>query len=701
MIALFHKEARQVLIAHAVISVLYCAVVIALAPHGWMLLPQEDFAETYFVAALAALVHGLLIGIGTFGLESWGRTEAYLIHRCVTPVRAFLAKTAIGLLSLALVLLLPIACYGVWYLVLFPSIEGASAWGLWHLAAATTAGAPALAIAVFAARLRKTWFKRWLLALLGVCTLILVVRWAAGPIGSEVLPSALRFATMQLAFAAALLGMGCALFRQSDDVHRPWRGWVAVLAAATSLALFWTPYAVGIGTLQGHLRSALFRSYPLIYEDTSGELLRVVRDAHHGYWRVDEQALRLTSEPMNDSPGLGAEFIQLFSAAYTPLTRIRPPMVDLGRRNHVGPFEFEGPFFNSFNWFQRAGEVRWSQAWVDLGRARIASLEEWDDGRSRLEWFDRRADDRPFSPSTVLVFPLGRNPDFGNDLALSGVLLADRSDGTLWGFERRGAEIELRPVELPGGDRLERIERLHSRFSLRVGLYEPFNKSSGLLFVGQRERYAWTRDGFVAESTGDAFEDALDDTAPESEASMVQVWRLEPSDADGLAFHLDVVDAKTGEVALAHDYQPRTVKQRALAASALVLSFARPPVGELTSFVGRPYEEREVFRRSGQLADPFVGNGVRAWLLLAVVGLGIALAVSTWRWIGSRPDDRGVRWFWTIAVAALGLPAWVLCRVLEPSRHVLTLRLSGSGGRSDPIVRTPRQAPREAVSVHA
>jgi hypothetical protein len=71
--------------------------------------------------------------------------------------------------------------------------------------------------------------------------------------------------------------------------------------------------------------------------------------------------------------------------------------------------------------------------------------------------------------------------------------------------------------------------------------------------------------------------------------------------------------------------------------------------------------------------------------------LGIALAVSTWRWIGAAAEDRAVRWFWALAVAALGLPVWVLCRAIEPSRRTLSLRLPGNAGIVEPLLVTPRR----------
>jgi hypothetical protein len=159
-----------------------------------------------------------------------------------------------------------------------------------------------------------------------------------------------------------------------------------------------------------------------------------------------------------------------------------------------------------------------------------------------------------------------------------------------------------------------------------------------------------------------------------------------------VSFHLDVIDVKTGEVAVAHDYGPRSGWQRAMAASAVALSLARPAIGSLWSFVGKPYDERDVIRRAGMLRDPFVGNGARPWLVLAVVALGIALAINTWRWIGAAAEDRTLRWFWTIAVALLGLPAWVLCRALEPSRRLIAARMPASGERSAPVVQTLRSA---------
>ena len=195
MLALFRKDARQVLIAHAILAVLYSALLIALAPDGWLFLPEARPGDLYFGAALVAMLHGVLIGMGMFGLESWARTEAYLLHRGVDAARVFWSKALTGVLALVLVMLVPIAVYGAWHLALFPKIEGARATNLFHLAAAVSACVPALAIGAFAARMRKAWLVRWLYALLGLCTLVLAMRWTASPLGNEILPSAGRFAT--------------------------------------------------------------------------------------------------------------------------------------------------------------------------------------------------------------------------------------------------------------------------------------------------------------------------------------------------------------------------------------------------------------------------------------------------------------------------------------------------------------------------
>jgi hypothetical protein len=700
MVALFRKEARQVLIAHAFIAVLYTAALLALASDSrWLLVPQEQAAETYFAATLIALVQGLLIGLGIFGLESWGRTEPYLLHRGMRASQVYGAKVAAGLVSMALVTFVPIATYALWQLVLFPTIEGARATGLLHLAAGTTAGAPAIAIGVIVARLRKSWFARWLLALLGGCTLLLFLRWAARPIGAEVLPSAARFAAIQVLLAALLLAVGSALFRSGDDVHRPWRGRAALLAAAVALALFWMPYAVGIGEIQSRLRSEIFEGYPDLLEQPGRKLLRVVSDEDYKYWEVDAQERRTSDEPLEDYRGLGFDpgsYLNLFDARGTPLTW-NQPWGDLTQRVRAArPFQFEGPVFNSYTWFR---PDEWSTAWIFLADSRIAVQEKVAGRRDRLRWFDQRGDGERFSEETVIAFARGANPHYGTSLSLPGIVLADLSDRTLWGFERSGDEIQLSAVALPQGDTLERIERLHSFFRLRVGLYEPLHTSDGLIFVGQRDRYILTHDGFLAQSAGKPFEEALARGVLESEAAEVQAWRLEPSRINGLAFHLDVVDVRTGEVALAHDFEPRTARQRMLATTALALSLARPPLGEVVSFAARPYDERVVSRNTGPLLDPFVGNGARPWLALAVVALGLALAVSTWRWIGGRPEDRAVRWLWAIAVAALGLPAWVLCRVVEPSRRVIALRAPASGDRPTPLVRTARLAARETAAL--
>jgi hypothetical protein len=685
MLALFRKEARQVLIAHAILAVLYSALFIALAPDGWLFLPEARPEEIYFGAALVAMLHGVLIGMGVFGLESWARTEAYVLHRGVGPAQIFWTKALAGLLALALVLFVPIAVYGTWHLALFPTIEGARATSLFHLAAAASASVPALAIGAFAARMRKAWLVRWLYALLGLSTLVLTMRWTAVPLGAEILLSAGRFAASQIAIAAFLLAVGGAMFRAGDDVHRPWRGRAGLLAAGVSLALFWTPYAVGISELQVGLTMALFERSPTIVERPGGELVRVQRDDDDfEFWSVDANERRTSVEPLEDYRGWGTRLesnLDLFAPLRTPIALDEPlSRFEPGR---AGAFDFDGRAVKDSLGLPLPG-VRYETIYTFLRSPRFAvHTPVLRSARSRLEWIDVLPDGSAIPERGQVRIPLRGHGVTGS------ALLVDLDRLGMWRFPLDGSSRALEPIGLPDDDTLVGFERIEPVFRARVGLYERFGTSDDFALVGRQDRYLWTADGFVAESDAARFRGALAGVL-ESGVPSAQAWRLEPSGIDGVSFHLAVIDVKTGEVVLEHDYVPRSGRQRGMAAGAVALSLARPAIGSLWSFVGHPYDEREVIRRAGMLRDPYVANGVRPWLALAIVALGIVLAVSTWRWIGHAAEDRAARWFWTIAVALLGLPAWVLCRVLETSRRVVALRMPKSGERSEPMLQTPR-----------
>lgn len=153
--------------------------------------------------------------------------------------------------------------------------------------------------------------------------------------------------------------------------------------------------------------------------------------------------------------------------------------------------------------------------------------------------------------------------------------------------------------------------------------------------------------------------------APEDEP-----WaRVRQVDADVFEFTL-VGDGREGGPAFTHRFEPRTFKERSLAALAMAFSALRPPLLQtVATGLPEPLEQR-AHAKWQWLCDPLVAGGRRWWL----VGAAWLLAAVSARWVRRRLRRFGagadaVR-FWTIATVLLGPVGAYACFLCElPRRH--------------------------------
>lgn len=153
--------------------------------------------------------------------------------------------------------------------------------------------------------------------------------------------------------------------------------------------------------------------------------------------------------------------------------------------------------------------------------------------------------------------------------------------------------------------------------------------------------------------------------APDAEASA----RVRVVDVDVLGFTL-VIDGRDGGPAFTHRFEPRTFKERSLAALATAFSALRPPLLQtIATGLPEPLEQR-AHAKWQWLCDPLVAGGRRWWL----VGVAWLLAAVSARWVRRRLRRFGagaeaVR-FWTIATVLLGPVGAYACFLCElPRRH--------------------------------
>ena len=704
MKALLRKELVQILPAQVFVALVQAVILTWSIPPRALLLPSRiDMAEAYWVWSWVAILEGTLVGMLQFGRERSARTEAYLVHRGTGGTRAFTAKAIAAALALGVLVLLPPLAYGIWHVAWFPSVEHPLTERLGYFVAVGACSLPAYAIGALCAQIRKRWGIRSLLGLLGMLTLSFVCTISSFAFaGADRTPVA-PFVVLQFVIAVVTLALAHALFKAGEDRQRPWPGRPAVVAAVAAILMTWIPWIGFVATSQQVARSSLFTTYPQIVEGERRTLYTVQRikrrDAHDSSVVFHENEFRdargnLVQVDRGDEYDRIAfdldPFLTLFDPSTswlhrtTPNSTIEPPFWQ-----RVGVYGFEGAWsrLNIGNQYPWDSWLRVSEGTVYLVGKEYSVREQ-----TATTLLHRPDTGQPFSDRTLIATGFDR---------FTAMLLIDRSDLTLW--QATGQEPTLDPVALPNGDRLLGLERLHPWHSVRAGLFDQPGGIEDFLFLGETGRYVWS-DGHLQPFLDAApnsirrgparqsVSSASDGYVSPGEIADAIVWRMEPTRIDGLGFRLEVFDAQSGELALAHDYLPESTEQKGWAALAWLMSPARSPAGALWSHFAADVEPRNATRllSYSSVRDPLLLGGARPGLLAACLAVGVVLAALAHRRIGRNPRDRAVRRTWTLAILLLGLPAWILFRLLEPSRKVMLARSQASEPRAQLLIESPR-----------
>ncbi len=652
MNALFRKECRGMLNENVVAGVLGG---IGLAAMGRYVLdygpPTRDLDEGGAIWVLFCMAAGTTMGFWQLREERTKHTEAYLHHRATGPTGAFVAKVVAGLLGLALILGLELFLHGSWFF-LFSEVAPLARPErvLDHLALASVL-VSSYGLGLWTSSMPRTEATRLMMLFVGAVTLYLVsallsLRWG----GVTEAPVA-RYVLGHLAIGAVLGVLAWRLQVAGGEPERPLRTsrWLPIAVVVPALFFFGFPLATMPTGLQRGLRDVVLEDQPTIVLDKeTGELMRVVRGVG-GWFRADADGAPLPDEPVPDYDGWAYKpehpYLTVFDPDSTPLGwggETPPPI----RRAYVGDaFSFDGPYIHV-----RASARGPEAAWYDRARRNVLALSLGPDGEPRQARLERPGG---FSSET--------RPLFDGD---GGACLVDRADATAWRLDGE----TLVPAPLPEG-RLLDVERVHGRWRVAVGLLEPYGYSDSLVARGTTGLWTWTPDGWVPWES---------DPGDVVESDLPGAWdmRLRAVDDDALLPRLEVLDAETGEVILAHDYTPRTAGEWAAYAGTLAHNVVRPPLASLVALTESPAAFDRTLRHPADrlVLDPALAGGNRPWLALASWVVALLLARSVWVHLGASPEDRSRRVIWTALVALLGIPAMVALAFVEPTRPPATSR---------------------------
>jgi hypothetical protein len=667
MNALIRKELRQILPAQ-----LFLATLFALA--GWSMLNPHDVLAPYdeneawlhaFVACLY-LVEGLVLGLGQFAAERWQGTEAYIVHRGTGREGAFRAKALAAIVSLLLLVALPPVAFGIFHLSQQPYAGTASIERLVHLGAAGCTAFAGYGLGALVAQAERPWAVKALLAISGTLSLLLILLVGVLPIGPDAAPSLLRHLLIQLATAGALLWSARHGFVQAPTANRPASRAVACARAALAGALFTVPFVLLPFLYQTAVITQVREREPEIVADEAGALYvarptsldreQIGKDVpavfRHGtvYEITDVQggpvaaelAVQYTGSFRSERP-----FFRVFAAHLLDTPKLGQDDPSEAWRGVGNPFAFGGRWIerhvDGFTWcFDRDSGEHWV-------RRVVTDIFRGIHGEPEPRW--HRLDER--TPRADVVHGISR---MGN--AAFVLLTDDGSPPRTMEPARDGSGPRLREVPLPDGDRILGRDLLVQVHSARVGLRGYGTRE---LIRGEHDRYVWNGLQWVRWS---AVEE-LDRTgfAAADEAQRVQRWTVDVTPIDGLAYGLAVSDVTPNGARIELEVDAATfLHRRVLEAASLTF----PPVVAIASWFGpQGAPMRPLDFSVGLDQNRILRGGQGTWILIVVVTVASFLVRDLWRRLlrGGAPLE--VRILWCSACALLGLPACIVCRMIE------------------------------------
>lgn len=675
MNALVRKELRQVLPAQLLLTVLLTVVWLVGADPEMVLAPYaEGQFSLYALLEVFCLSEGLVLGLGQFAMERWQGTEAYLVHRGTGRSGAFRAKMFAGLASLAPIAIVPPAVFGCFHLLTQDHAGGASVASLVQTIVAGLTVVPGYALGVFVAQVRRGWLARAALALFGALTLLVALTLLAYPVAwVERIPLAWHTG-IALGTGAWLLYLARREFEAGEQPMPSRR--IALLRAVTAAALCLPPFALMPYVVRGSLHLDIAGDYPHIVEDEQERLYIATRtdrdrdeleklhpgipragwvyeliDAHGN--RVPDDVglqyhgLRSYRDFRADAPKSPKTFTTVYAPNWTRLTPLPEGLRWTSRQGPREPLALSGPWYTAQN--QPFG---WTV------------LLDFSDGALWVQ-SSSNTTPRPWTRLATLGSSM-RVLEGASDAGGTPFVLCDESTGRLLRLRNHATDARALPVledaPLPDGDRFVAVEPLFDADAARSGAWgwEQGEVVRGTHGLYVHDGFRWLRWP----------EDRLSDDegrAPAAALESLRRWSLAASASDGTGFRIDVLDARTGEPRIAYDFRPTTPRQRTRARMAELACLAHPPAVVLASWASPKRQGANVFssRLGLTQVDELRGRN-RTWIVVVSLLLAAALTRNLWRRLSEADSPLELRLWWCVATALLGLPAYVLCRLIEP-----------------------------------
>jgi hypothetical protein len=585
------------------------------------------------------LISATPLGVTAALIDELIRTREYLQHRAVSHARLFWTRQLGCLLVVAAwIVLVPALHLALTVVVRQDSalIDGARYWTL------VDEGTPAFvfyAVSYFCATLvRRLIWALPLAALAVACVFGFVVHRSEGDDAWSRLP----LTPICLLVSAGLLLAALVNERQGREADLPWT-WPRLRSAGMVLLLIVVPGAAfGLRGVQNSLVDSLGDAYPQVARIAGGApTLVAYRIGHRRPVLVDDQH-RIQADLPRDS------LATLWTSEYAVLRRPVPgPLTFAGvarRGRTFGGIRYTAipcPYFlycyvrsDGFVTVVREVDNLYKRLWGNP-----PGLTDLPEGAHCL---GRDGSDQPFAAGAM---PIG---NWWNGTAY----VADPGTGQIWAADLNQARPAFARVDLPGADRFVADVTDDSRF--RPG---GFGVAVAVVVAGRRGVYVPGDEGGWVPAPA-----ALAKLASAETAARALSFAVDP--IGPFSFALDVTDADQ-RVVLHHLYTPRTLLERAIAASITAGTLLRPPLFSAVSRVV-PFT---VHRTPGPMwvLDPLIPIA-SGWLLLANLLIGAALAALAQRRLArlGAPLDR--RLTWTIAVVLGGVPAYVCARLIETRR---------------------------------
>ncbi|MCC6672102.1 MAG: hypothetical protein IT458_13655 [Planctomycetes bacterium] len=641
MIALLRKDLPWLL---AVLAAGWATLAIVLSQEGFVhvwALPATRLGGYFHAAWICGAVLGLCAALAD---EAQG-TRDFLHHRPVSPTRIHAARVLACAVVLAAWWVLPPALHWLIESIFGENAAQARFATLLDMGAVVTAAASAAAIGLFAGTLPCGLVLRFATGaatLLAVFTAIDAFALRPGGEGWR-LASQAAFAGWHL---AAAFGFGLASFANAGtapDPDRPLPHRARVVSGTLATLAFAALAATLAGSGQYSGLASLWHAYPAVLRQGDEFVLATrTEDREQMVWeRVDRAHQR--SPAALDRRGL--TFVE---DASQPRGTMEPG--------------FNEPRFHDLDWYRPA--QRLDVLLCEDGRSWLLRREGYT-GRVEVHGTGKGEAGAPFLPGfqALEVRAERERP----------LWVAEPASGVLWRFApERGHFVA---AQLPGGDRL--IAARTVRRDVLDNASRPASRDSThgqehLVLQGEQGVYRLDGADLVP---AEAWLRAL--------VTVREPQRREFVDADLLSPRLRILDS-SGAPLFAHDFAPRTAKERLHAGIACWYSALRPPFLQVA---GHLWAARGA--QSNPLLDPLVAGGARAWLVLVGIGCAALCAFGAHRRLRRAGVAPAVRRFWVVCIGVCGPAALVGCAAAERARaHAAPPRRSAPAGA--PRIATPR-----------